>query len=97
MDFTFTSEQEELRRAVRDLAADRSSSAHVRAVISGPTGHDPELWRLVGELGLPAIAVPEEHGGTGGTFVDAVVVLEEAGQIGRASCRERGEIWGGGV
>src|SRR5206468_263058 len=60
--------------------ADRSSSAQVRAAVSSPTGHDPQLWQLVTELGLPGIAVPEVHGGTGGTFVDAAVVLEEAGR-----------------
>ena len=81
MDFSFTAEQEELRRAVRDLARDRASSAQVRAVLDGPTGHDPELWKLVaGELGLTGLTVAEERGGVGGSFVDAAVVLEEAGR-----------------
>jgi alkylation response protein AidB-like acyl-CoA dehydrogenase len=81
MDFSFTAEQQELRRAVRDLAADRSTSADVRAAMAGPTGHDPALWKLVaGELGLPGIAIPESDGGTGGSFVDVAVVLEEAGR-----------------
>jgi alkylation response protein AidB-like acyl-CoA dehydrogenase len=49
--------------------------------MAGPTGHDPGLWKLVAsELGLPAVAVAEAHGGTGGSFVDAAVVLEEAGR-----------------
>ncbi|MDQ1706301.1 MAG: hypothetical protein QOF18_2667, partial [Frankiaceae bacterium] len=43
MDFSFTAEQQELRRTVRDLAADRSTSAGVRAAMAGPTGHDPGL------------------------------------------------------
>jgi alkylation response protein AidB-like acyl-CoA dehydrogenase len=81
MDFSFTVEQDELRRAVRDLARDRASSAQVRAVIDGPTGHDPELWKLVaGELGLTGLTVAEERGGVGGSFVDAAVALEEAGR-----------------
>src|SRR5881409_2821569 len=80
MDFSFTAEQDELRRAVRDLASDRSTSAQVRAVIDGPTGYDAELWRMVTDLGLPAMAVAEQHGGTGGSFIDAAVVLEEAGR-----------------
>ena len=66
---------------VRDLAADRASSAQRRAVIDAGADHDAELWRLVSqELGLPAIAVAEEFGGTGGSFVDVAVVLEEAGR-----------------
>jgi alkylation response protein AidB-like acyl-CoA dehydrogenase len=80
MDFTFTSEQDELRRAVRDVAADRGTSAQLRAVIDGETGHDAALWKVLSELGLPALGVPERSGGTGGSFVDAAVVLEESGR-----------------
>ena len=58
MDFTFTTEQQELRRAMRDVAADRCSPAQLRAVIGTRDGYDEELWRLVaGELGLVGIAV----------------------------------------
>ncbi|MEV8514104.1 acyl-CoA dehydrogenase family protein [Dactylosporangium sp. NPDC051484] len=35
--------------------------------------------RLSGELGLTALAVPEEHGGFGASAVEAGIVLEEAG------------------
>jgi alkylation response protein AidB-like acyl-CoA dehydrogenase len=80
MDFTFTPEQQDLRRAMRDVAADRCPPARLRAVIETTAGYDSELWRLVaGELGLVGIAVSESHGGTGGSFIDAAVVFEEAG------------------
>jgi alkylation response protein AidB-like acyl-CoA dehydrogenase len=80
MDFTFTAEQQDLRRAMRDVAADRCSPARLREVIDTRDGYDDELWRLVaGELGLVGIAVSEDHGGTGGSFIDAAVVIEEAG------------------
>jgi alkylation response protein AidB-like acyl-CoA dehydrogenase len=80
MDFTFTAEQQELRRAMRDVASDRCSPARLRAVIERHDGYDEDLWGLVaGELGLVGIAVRESHGGTGGSFIDAAVVLEEAG------------------
>src|SRR3954465_14499088 len=82
MDFTFSPEQQELREAVRGLAADRSSSAHVRAAMASATpGFDPDLWRVVGtEMGLLGVGVDEELGGAGGGFVDAAVVMEEAGR-----------------
>ena len=80
MDFTFTPEQQDLRRAMRDVAADRCPPARLRVVIENMDAYDGELWRLVaGELGLGGVAVSECHGGTGGSFVDAAVVLEEAG------------------
>jgi alkylation response protein AidB-like acyl-CoA dehydrogenase len=80
MDFSFTAEQQDLRRAMRDVAADRCSPARLRDVIDNHDGYDDELWRLVAaDLGLVGIAVSERNGGTGGSFVDAAVVLEEAG------------------
>src|SRR3954468_269538 len=82
MDFTFSPEQQELRSAVRELAVDRSSSAQIRAAMSSSTpGFDASLWRLVGaEMGLLGVGVDEELGGAGGGFVDAAVVIEEAGR-----------------
>ena len=80
MDFSFTGEQDELRRAVRAVAADRGTSALRRDAVDSETGHDPALWKVLAELGLPALGIAEEHGGTGGSFVDAAVVLEEAGR-----------------
>ena len=81
MDVELSAEQRELRRTVRDLAADRASSAQRRAVLEAGADHDADLWQLVAtELGLTGIAVSEELGGTGGSFVDVAVVLEEAGR-----------------
>jgi alkylation response protein AidB-like acyl-CoA dehydrogenase len=80
MDFTFSAEQQDLRAAMRDVAGDRCSASRLREVIASPEGYDAELWRLVaGELGLVGIAVREANGGTGGSFIDAAIVLEEAG------------------
>src|SRR4029078_1424537 len=64
MDFTFSAEQQELREAVRTLAADRASSAQLRAAVASDTpGFDPALWRLVGsEMGLLGIGIDEELG-----------------------------------
>jgi alkylation response protein AidB-like acyl-CoA dehydrogenase len=80
MDFSFSSEQQDLRAAVRDVAADRCTPARVREVIDNADAYDAELWSLVaGELGLVGIAVSEAGGGMGGSFVDAAVALEESG------------------
>jgi alkylation response protein AidB-like acyl-CoA dehydrogenase len=81
MDVQLSGEQRELQRTVRDLAADRASSAHRRAVIDAQADHDAELWALVAtDIGLPGIAVAEAFDGTGGSFVDVAVVLEEGGR-----------------
>lgn len=81
MDFSLTTEQLELRRMLRDVTADQVSSARLREVISSPSGDDAALWKLLaGDLGLLGVALAEESGGTGGSFVDASVVIEESGR-----------------
>ncbi len=68
MDFTFSGEQEELRRAVRGwLERSRGASAD-------------ERWGELVDLGWASLLVPERHGGGGGGLVDMVAVLEEAGR-----------------
>jgi len=79
----FTSEQSQLRDATRDLLAEVSSEARLRALMPDPAGTDPDTWRELAALGLPGIAVPERFGGDGGSLADQGVVLEE---MGRALC-----------
>jgi alkylation response protein AidB-like acyl-CoA dehydrogenase len=80
MDFTFSSEQQDLRAAIRDVAADRCAPAQLREAIEKHAAYDADLWQLLaGELGLVGIAISEPNGGMGGSFLDAAVVLEEAG------------------
>ena len=80
MDFRFTSEQDELRRTVRDLAAKRGTSADLRRVWDDPTGYDADLWKVACEqLGLAALAIGEDAGGVGASWVEAAVALDEVG------------------
>ncbi|MER5308534.1 acyl-CoA dehydrogenase family protein [Streptomyces sp. NPDC002773] len=73
-------EQHELSSIVRNLLARRSDSVAVRAAAESELGYDPELWRTVCEqVGVAALAVPEEYGGAGFTLVETHVVLEELG------------------
>ena len=66
MDFSFTPEQDELRATVRRFFA----------------RDDAPLWtQLTGQLGVTALAIPEEYGGFGASLVEVAVVLEEAGAV----------------
>ena len=38
---------------------------------------DKEIWEKAGSCGMLAINIPEEHGGIGGSFADASIVIEE--------------------
>ena len=81
MNFAFSEEQEELRRTVRAFLEDKSPSAEVRRLMETEEGFDPAVWRQMAEqLGLQGLAIPEEYGGSGFTYVELVVVLEEMGR-----------------
>jgi alkylation response protein AidB-like acyl-CoA dehydrogenase len=81
MDFAFSDEQEELRRTVRGFLADKSPETEVRRLMETTEGYDPKLWQQMGEqLGLQGLAIPEEYGGAGFTFLELGVVLEEMGR-----------------
>ena len=80
MNLGTSAEQRELRDAVRRFLADRAPLPRVRELMDTESGQDPEVWRQASEqLGLPGIAIPEEHGGAGFTFAEQAIVLEEAG------------------
>jgi alkylation response protein AidB-like acyl-CoA dehydrogenase len=79
MDFAFSEEQEMLRRSARDFLAKECSSKVVRELMESSDTYDEGLWKKVAALGWTALGIPEEYGGVG-TFLDLVVVLEEAGR-----------------
>ncbi len=66
MRFSFSDEQEELRRVVRSFLEDKSPPAEVRRLMETSEGCDREVWRQLSEdLGMTAVHVPEEYGGQG--------------------------------
>ena len=82
MNFTFSEEQDELRRTVRRFLEDRSPVAEVRRVMETPEGVDEATWKqMAQELALHGLAIPEEHGGQGFGFVELGIVLEEMGRV----------------
>jgi alkylation response protein AidB-like acyl-CoA dehydrogenase len=81
VNFAFSEEQEELRKAVRRFLEDKSPESEVRRLMDTTEGYDPAVWRQMGEqLGLQGLIIPEEFGGSGYTYVELVVVLEEMGR-----------------
>jgi alkylation response protein AidB-like acyl-CoA dehydrogenase len=81
VNFAFSEEQEELRRSVRRFLEDKSPEAEVRRLMETTEGYDPSVWsQMAQQLGLQGLAVPEEYGGSGYTYVELTVVLEEMGR-----------------
>ncbi|HUF31941.1 MAG TPA: acyl-CoA dehydrogenase family protein [Acidimicrobiales bacterium] len=81
MNFAFSEEQEELRKTVRAFLESKSSEAEVRRLMETEEGYDTAVWKQMGEqLGLQGLHIPEEFGGSGYTYVELIVVLEEMGR-----------------
>jgi alkylation response protein AidB-like acyl-CoA dehydrogenase len=81
MQLVFDAEQEELRRSVRRFCDNEMTTETVRELMATRDAHDPARWkRMAEQLGLQGLVVPEEHGGSGATFVELAVVQEEFGR-----------------
>jgi alkylation response protein AidB-like acyl-CoA dehydrogenase len=81
VNFAFSEEQEQLREAVRKFLEAKSPESEVRRLMETTEGYDPAVWKqMANELGLQSLAIPEEYGGQGFTFVELGMVLEEQGR-----------------
>jgi alkylation response protein AidB-like acyl-CoA dehydrogenase len=81
VNFAFSEEQEELRKSVRRFLEDKSPEAEVRRLMETTEGYDEAVWsQMAQQLGLQGLAIPEEFGGSGYTYVELIVVLEEMGR-----------------
>jgi alkylation response protein AidB-like acyl-CoA dehydrogenase len=81
MNFAFSEEQEELRKTVRSFLDQKSPETEVRRLMETEEGFDPAVWKQMGEqLGLQGLIIPEDFGGSGYTYVELGVVLEEMGR-----------------
>jgi alkylation response protein AidB-like acyl-CoA dehydrogenase len=81
MNFAFSEEQEELRRTVRSFLEQKSSESEVRRLMETEEGYDEAVWKQMGEqMGLQGLAIPEEYGGSGYSYIELIVVLEEMGR-----------------
>lgn len=82
MDARFTAEQDEIRRALRELLRRRWGPRELRAAADTPAGHDPALWTALADgLGLPGLALPETYGGVGCSVTELALACEELGRV----------------
>ena len=82
MDASFTAEQDEIRRTLRELLQKRCGSNELRAAVDTPAGHEPALWTaLAQQLGLPGLALPEAYGGVGCSPTELALAAEETGRF----------------
>lgn len=80
--FIFSTEQDQLRSAVRKFGSANFDEPTVRRLMESDPPFDPAVWsRLGAELGVLGMSVPEADGGVGGSLVDQAVAVEELGAV----------------
>ena len=80
MDLGLTEIQLMLKNSAREFLSQECPLTLVREMEEDERGYTDELWRQIAGLGWTGIAFPEQYGGTGGSFLDLAVLLEEVGR-----------------
>ena len=81
MEFSFSEDQNELRRTARRFLEVASSEARVRSAMKTERGYDPATWaQLSEELAWTALTIPERYGGLGLSYLDLYPLMEEIGR-----------------
>jgi alkylation response protein AidB-like acyl-CoA dehydrogenase len=79
MDFSLTSEQEQLRRSVREFA---EGEVRPHVMEWDEASHFPlEIMPKLGEMGLLGVIFPEQYGGAGLGYLEYVLAIEELSRV----------------
>ena len=79
MDFGLSDEQRLLQDTFRNYLADNVPITRVREIATSDGAEARTLWSSLAELGAAGILIPEEHGGSALSHLDAALVAEELG------------------
>jgi len=80
MDFALSEEQEMLRNSARDFLVKECPKTLIRQMETDEKGYSPKLWKDMADLGWMGLVFPEEYGGSGMTFLDLAILIEELGR-----------------
>ena len=74
-----TDEQRQFVESIRDFCArEFGTTEKLSELTNGFTDpHNHDIARKMAELGWYGLCIPEEYGGSGGSFLDAALFLEE--------------------
>ena len=81
MEFGLSEEQIILKNEVRKFLQNKCTTDFVKEMIDDEKGYSPLLWKEIAELGWMGVLFEEKYGGTGGTFLDLSIILEEMGRV----------------
>ena len=76
----YSETEEELRKVVRSVIDDVCPWTVVIEGLDQEPAHDRGLWRILAEMGIPGLLIPERLGGSGASAREMAVALEEIGR-----------------
>src|SRR6201993_1836419 len=76
---SLTTEQRDFQDAVRDFCARETATREQREAVLDPDEEDQSsiVYKRLAEVGWLGVAIPEEYGGSGGTYVEQTILFEE--------------------
>ena len=80
MDFNPSDEQRMLADSIRRFVQSKYDLERRKAYLKRPGSFCTENWKMLTELGITALVLPDELGGFDGTLADLVVVMEQLGK-----------------
>jgi alkylation response protein AidB-like acyl-CoA dehydrogenase len=80
MDFSFSSDQQDLRDLAAKILTDATTLERTKQVVADSDGFDRDLWAALADAGIIGISLPESVGGAGLGFLETCIVLEEVGR-----------------
>src|SRR5882672_7693006 len=80
MDFTPSASQQILIATARTFLRQHCPPELAQRLALDARGFDDALWQRLAELGWPGLLVPPDLGGSGGSLLDVVLLVEEMGR-----------------
>jgi alkylation response protein AidB-like acyl-CoA dehydrogenase len=82
MDFTLSPSQQMLVVTARDFLGRHCPPETAQRLARDARGIDEALWRRMAELGWPGLLIPGDLGGSDGSLLDVILLVEEMGRAG---------------
>jgi len=79
MNFELTEEQKILKSTAHEFLLKECPRELVREIDDNDEGYSRELWQKMADLGWLGFIFPEKYGGSDGSFMDLIVLIEEMG------------------
>lgn len=80
MDFRYSEEQTLIADSLRKLLETACTPDTRKSLLDDDKDHNPRLWQDLSDMGLSGLLVPEDHGGVGGSGIDAMIAATEFGR-----------------